>query len=260
MKNRIDKLFEKKNNNILSVYFTAGFPSLNDTVKIICELQKNGVDLIEIGIPFSDPTADGPVLQYCNNRALKNGMSLQLLFKQLKDIRENINIPLILMGYVNPVIQFGIEAFCSRCKETGIDGVILPDLPLEEFQQHYSEVFNNYGIYNILLVTPHTSHERIVRLDNATKGFLYIVSSDSTTGAGKKSEDFNISYFKRLQEMKLKSPRLIGFGISDRTTFENACKYANGAIVGSAFTEMLKRDNDIGSSVKAFVEEIRGQS
>lgn len=258
MKNRIDQLFEKKNNNIISVYFTAGFPRLEDTVKIISELQQNGVDLIEIGMPFSDPVADGPALQYCNNVALKNGMSLKLLFNQLQNIRENVTIPLILMGYVNPVIQFGIEAFCRKCKETGIDGVILPDMPLEEYILNYYGIFSKYEIYNILLVTPQTPPERIEQIDNVTRGFLYIVSSASTTGAGKKVKDFNISYFNRLQEMDLKNPGLIGFGISDRKTFANACKYANGAIVGSAFTELLKKGGDIKSTVEGFVKEIRG--
>jgi tryptophan synthase alpha chain len=258
MKNRIDQLFEKKKSDILSVYFTAGFPKLDDTIQIIYELELNGVDLIEIGMPFSDPVADGPTLQYCNNRALKNGMSLQLLFKQLEKIREVVNIPLVLMGYVNPVIQFGIEAFCSKCKDTGIDGVILPDLPLEEFLQNYSEVFNNYGLYNIFLVTPHSGRERITEIDNASKGFVYIVSSASTTGAGKRSEDFNTSYFKRLKDMNLKNPGLIGFGVSGRASFENACKYARGAIVGSAFTDVLKRDPDIKNAVKNFVSEMRG--
>jgi len=258
MTNRIDHLFEEKKNNILSVYFTAGFPRLEDTVKIISELQQNGVDLIEIGMPFSDPVADGPTLQYCNNLALKNGMSLQILFNQFQNIRENVTIPLILMGYVNPVIQFGIEDFCIKCKETGVDGVILPDLPLDEYLLNYSEIFNKYDIYNILLVTPQTTRERIEQIDNATRGFLYIVSSASTTGAGKRAEDFNISYFKRIREMKLKNPGLIGFGISDRATFGNACKYANGAIVGSAFTELLKDNKDIKSAVKGFVNEIRG--
>ncbi|MDD4756385.1 MAG: tryptophan synthase subunit alpha [Prolixibacteraceae bacterium] len=260
MQNRIDQLFEKKNKNILSVYFTAGFPGLDDTVKIICELQDNGVDLIEIGMPFSDPTADGPTLQYSNNIALKNGMSLRVLFKQLEDIREKVNIPLILMGYTNPVIQFGVEAFCTKCKETGIDGIILPDLPLEEYKQNYSELFNNYDLYNILLVSPNTRPERIVQIDSASKGFIYIVSSASTTGAGKKSEDFSIDYFQRLQGMRLKNPGLIGFGISDRATFENACNYAQGAIVGSAFIDALKQDSDFTGSIKKFVNKIRGMS
>lgn len=256
MKNRINQLFEKKTENILSVYFTAGFPHLNDTVQIIQELEKNGVDLIEIGIPFSDPTADGPTIQHSSELALKNGMSLKLLFEQLKDIRKSVEIPLILMGYFNPVLQFGIERFCKKCKETGIDGTILPDLPLDEFEENYKEIFRRNNLHNILLITPQTSEKRIRKIDEASNGFIYMVSSSSTTGAGKKVEDFHQDYFERMKQMNLKNPRLIGFGISDSSTFRNACKYANGAIIGSAFVKSIDKELTLEKSISFFVHQI----
>ena len=254
--NRINKLFETKKENILSVYFTAGFPNLNDTVEIIQQLEKNGVDLIEIGMPFSDPTADGPTIQHSSEIALKNGMSLELLFGQLKNIRETVSIPLILMGYLNPVYQFGIEQFCAKCAETGIDGVILPDLPLDEFEQEYKSIFTRYNLHNILLITPQTSENRIKQIDDASSGFIYMVSSSSTTGAGKKVEDFQQSYFERIQKMNLKNPRLIGFGISDNATFKNACRYASGAIVGSAFVKSFTPELKNEISISKFVRNI----
>ncbi len=254
--NRINKLFETKKQNILSVYFTAGFPNLNDTIEIIQELEKNGVDLIEIGIPFSDPTADGPTIQKSSETALKNGMNLNLLFEQLKDIRKSVNIPLILMGYINPVYQYGIERFCEKCAEIGIDGTILPDLPLDEFEGHYKAVYDKNKLHNILLITPQTSEARIRQIDEISGGFIYMVSSASTTGAGKKVEDFHQDYFERIQNMGLKNPRLIGFGISDRATFGNACKYANGAIIGSAFVNAVSESADLKTDIKLFVENI----
>ena len=257
MKNRIDQLFENKQENILSVYLTAGFPNLNDTVTIIKELEKNGVDLIEIGMPFSDPTADGTTIQHSSETALKNGMSLKLLFEQLKDIRASVNIPLVLMGYINPVLHFGIEKFCEKCNETGIDGLILPDLPLSEYKMHYQEVFSKYGLHNILLITPQTSEKRILEIDETSGGFIYMVSSSSTTGADKKPGDFKREYFERIQGMKLKNPRLIGFGISDRPTFVNACKYASGAIIGSAFIKSVQPGKMLNKSIEKFVKEIR---
>jgi tryptophan synthase alpha chain len=253
MKNRINHLFETKKENILSVYFTAGFPNLNDTVEIIQQLEKNGVDLIEIGMPFSDPTADGPTIQRSSEVALKNGMSLELLFEQLKNIRQTVKIPLILMGYLNPVYQFGVEQFCAKCAQIGIDGTILPDLPLDEFEQEYKTIFKQNNLHNILLITPQTSESRIRQIDAASNGFIYMVSSSSTTGAGKKVEDFQQSYFERVQNMNLKNPRLIGFGISDRSTFKNACKYANGAIVGSAFIQAVQSGIEIDKTIPAFV-------
>jgi len=253
MKNRINSLFETKKENILSVYFTAGFPKLNDTVEIIQQLEKNGVDLIEIGMPFSDPTADGPTIQRSSEVSLKNGMSLNLLFEQLKNIRQTVKIPLILMGYLNPVYQFGVERFCEKCAETGIDGTILPDLPLDEFEQDYKPVFKKHNLHNILLITPQTTESRIRQIDSASSGFIYMVSSSSTTGAGKKVEDFQQSYFERIQNMNLKNPRLIGFGISDLSTFKNACKYSNGAIIGSAFVHALQSGSGLDKTIPTFV-------
>lgn len=252
MNNRINTLFKTKKENILSVYFTAGFPNLNDTVEIIQHLEKNGVDLIEIGIPFSDPTADGPTIQRSSEIALKNGMSLKLLFKQLRTIRESVNIPLILMGYFNPVFQFGVEQFCQKCAEIGIDGTILPDMPLNEFESEYKSIFTQNNLHNILLITPQTSTERIKQIDAASEGFIYMVSSASTTGAGKKVEDFQLDYFERIQKMNLKTPRLIGFGISDNATFANACKFAKGAIIGSAFIKSFQPEISLEKSISQF--------
>ena len=255
--NRINNLFETKKENILSVYFTAGFPKLNNTVEIIQLLEKNGVDLIEIGIPFSDPTADGPTIQRSSETALKNGMNLELLFEQLQNIRESVKIPLILMGYFNPVYQIGVERFCAKCAEIGIDGTILPDLPLNEFENEYKRFFVKNGLHNVLLITPQTSENRIKQIDAACSGFIYMVSSSSTTGAGKKVEDFQQSYFERIQNMELKNPRLIGFGISDNATFTNACKYANGAIIGSAFVKSLQSGLNLEESISQFVRDIK---
>lgn len=257
MENRIDQLFNKKRDNILSIYFTAGIPQLDDTAEIIRQLEMNGVDLIEIGIPFSDPTADGPVIQRSNEAALRNGMSLKLLFEQLTDIRKTVQIPLILMGYFNPVLQFGVEEFCRKCSETGIDGVILPDLPPEEYKENYEKVFNKYNLKNILLITPQTPETRIHIIDEITGGFIYMVSSSSTTGAGKKVEDFHNDYFEKINGMDLKSPRLIGFGISDYLTFSNACKYANGAIIGSAFVSAIQKNNDLKENISDFIKSIK---
>jgi len=257
MKNRINQLFETKKENILSVYFTAGYPTLNNTVEIIQQLEKNGVDLIEIGMPFSDPTADGPTIQHTSEVALKNGMSVKILFEQLKEIRKKVNIPLILMGYFNPVLQFGVEEFCEKCNQVGIDGTILPDLPLDEFEEKYKEVYNKNSLHNILLITPQTSEQRIRQIDDASTCFIYMVSSSSTTGAGKKVEDFQREYFKRIQLMNLKNPRLIGFGISNRATFENACKYASGAIIGSAFVKSFSETLSFKESISSFAGQFR---
>ncbi len=256
MNNRINQLFEKKKENILSIYFTAGFPKLNDTVEIIQQLEKNGVDLIEIGIPFSDPTADGPTIQKSSEIALKNGMSLNILFEQLKTIRESVNIPLVLMGYFNPVFQFGVEQFCEKCAEIGIDGTILPDMPLNEFESEYKSIFKKNNLHNILLITPQTSDERIKQIDAASGGFIYMVSSSATTGAGKTVADFQTDYFERIQNMNLKNPSIIGFGISDKATFDNACKYASGAIIGSAFVKAINSGENIEYSIAHFVTDI----
>lgn len=254
--NRINQLFEKKQNNIFSVYFTAGYPDLNDTVPIIQLLEQNGADLIEIGMPFSDPVADGPVIQQSSTVALKNGMSIKKLFEQLGNIRESVNIPLILMGYVNPVIQYGVEAFCRKCQEVGIDGLIIPDLPLTVYQEEYQALFEKYGLHNILLITPQTSDERIREIDNASSGFIYMVSSSSTTGIKNKASDFHVDYFERVNQLDLKNPRLIGFGISNRETFDNACKYAAGAIIGSAFVKALDQKLTLEERISGFVKTV----
>jgi tryptophan synthase alpha chain len=254
--NRIDRLFQTKKNNILSIYFTAGHPELNSTVSIITALAGSGVDMVEIGIPFSDPVADGPVIQKSNQAALVNGMSLKLLFEQLKDIRKSVDIPLILMGDINPVIQFGIRKFAEKCNETGIDGVIIPDLPLDIFTEEYKKPFNENNLHNIFLVSPQTSNARLRQLDSETGGFLYMVAASATTGMRSGFSDYQIDYFKRVQELDLPSPRLIGFGISDHEGFNLICKYANGAIIGSAFVKSLEQDGYSKDQVNKFIRSI----
>lgn len=255
MENRIIKLFKREDKNILSIYFTAGYPELNDTKTIITELEKSGADLIEIGMPFSDPVADGPVIQQSSEIALQNGMTIKLLFEQLKDIRKSVSIPLILMGYLNPVLQYGIEEFCNKCHEAGIDGTIIPDLPLEIYEAQYKEIFEEHSMSNIFLITPLTSDERIRKIDAASTGFIYLVSSSSTTGAKGAVNEEQISYFERIRSMNLRSKQLIGFGISDKASFEKASGYANGAIIGSAFIKALAGDEAIESKVKLFVQK-----
>ena len=257
MKNRIDQLTGNKKKNILSVYFTAGYPKLHDTVPIIEMLEKNGVDLIEIGMPFSDPTADGPTIQHSSDVALKNGMSISVLFEQLADIRTKVQIPLVLMGYFNPVLQYGIERFCIKCRKSGIDGLIIPDLPPDEYFREYRPYFEANGLHNIMLITPQTSSERIREIDGRSSGFIYMVSSSSVTGAGKKVEDFRLDYFARVNNLNLNNPRLIGFGISDRATFDNACQYAGGAIIGSAFVKALGEPGSLETKIADFVKQFR---
>ena len=254
--NRINNLFQNKKSNVLSVYFTAGFPGLNDTVKIIQELELNGTDMIEIGMPFSDPLADGPTIQRTSEVALENGMTTKLLFEQLKNIRSTSKIPLLLMGYINPVLQFGVEKFCKAASEIGIDGIIIPDLPMQEFLEEYKTTFEKYNLKNIFLITPQTSEERIRLIDKNSDGFIYMVSSASTTGAKSEIGADQENYFKRIQSMKLKNPVLIGFGISDNKTFTKACEYANGAIIGSAFVKAVNKSNSITSDVKSFVKTV----
>ncbi len=254
--NRIKQLFEKKQKNILSIYFTAGFPQLDDTCNVIRELEANGIDLIEIGIPFSDPMADGPTIQESGTIALRNGMTLKVLFEQLKDIRSEVTIPLILMGYLNPIMQYGFENFCKQCKETGIDGAIIPDLPFNDYISQYKPIADKYDIKIVMLITPETSDERIRLIDEHTDGFIYMVSSASTTGAQSNFDDKKQAYFRKINEMNLRNPRLIGFGISNKATLEAAQENASGAIIGSKFITLLKESANIKEAVKALKEAL----
>ena len=255
--NRITSLFKSKKHDILSVYFTAGYPELNDTIEIITGLDKAGVDLIEIGIPFSDPVADGPVIQRSSEIALKNGMSLNTLFSQLNQIRERTAIPLILMGYFNPIFRYGTEKFISECIKAGIDGTIIPDLPVEEFINNYDVIFSQKELINIFLITPQSSDQRIRYLDSVSRGFLYVVSTAATTGSKEEFDAMHMDYFRRLNDMGLKSPRLTGFGISNGHTFRQACQYSNGAIVGSAFITMLDGKGSLSAKINKFTEMFR---
>lgn len=256
--NKLDRLFKEKKDHILSIYFTAGFPKLNDTNTVIQELQENGVDMIEVGMPFSDPLADGPTIQHTSEVALENGMSIKLLFDQLsKSEIKNSKAAILLMGYLNPVLQYGIEKFCQDASARGVDGVILPDLPMQEYLDEYKPVFEKYKLKNIFLITPQTSDSRIRFIDEHSNSFIYMVSSSSTTGAKEEIKDAQEVYFKRIQSMKLKNPTLIGFGISDGKTFEKACEYASGAIIGSAFVKALDEHDDLKSSIKRFIKKIQ---
>eukprot|EP01132_Coremiostelium_polycephalum_P016858 gene16858-20232_t len=252
----INKLFQDKKSNILSIYYTAGFPGLEDTLKIAEELEQAGADLLEIGFPYSDPVADGPVIQASSKQALENGMSLKTLFKQLKELRSRISIPVLLMGYVNPMLQFGVENFCQACAEVGVDGCIVPDLPMTEYELHYQETFKKYGLCNIFLVTPQTSDERIHKIDVLTTGFIYLLSSSATTGKNLEVSQSTEAYFSRIKGMNLKNPLMIGFGIHNKATFDQACTYASGAIIGTAFVKSLN-ESPSKKSVTAFMEAFR---
>lgn len=251
--NRINqKLQEDK--KLLSIYFTAGYPNLDDTVSIIQNLEKSGVDMIEIGLPFSDPLADGPTIQDSSTKALKNGMTTETLFNQLKDIRKTVNIPLIIMGYFNPMLQYGVKAFCKKCQDIGIDGLIIPDLPVDVYHEEYKAIFETYGLINVFLITPQTSDERIKFIDSVSNGFIYMVSSASTTGAKTGFGDEQTNYFKRIANLNLKNPQIVGFGISNNETFNQATQYAKGAIIGSAFIKHLT--NSGVDTIDKFVEGI----
>ncbi len=247
--NRITTLFETKKNGILSVYFTAGYPHTDDTADILKTLQAKGIDMAEVGIPFSDPMADGVVIQEASTKALRGGMSLRLLFEHLKDIRKDVHIPLILMGYLNPIMQFGFEAFCRRCAEIGIDGAIIPDLPFAEYMAEYKETADRYGVKIIMLITPETSEERIRLIDRNTSGFIYMVSSAATTGAQQSFDDQKQAYFRRINAMNLQNPRLIGFGISNKATLEAANANSSGAIIGSKFVQLLASEQSDADAV-----------
>lgn len=255
--NRIEKLLNGKKKNILSVFYTAGFPHLGDTVPVGVALEQAGADLIEIGIPFSDPIADGSIIQDSSKQALENGMHLALLLEQVTTLRSKVKMPILLMGYVNPLMQFGMEIFCQQAALAGVDGTIVPDLPLAEYQSHYQSFFKAHGLSNILLIAPTTSKERIRKIDAAAEGFIYAVSATSTTGAKGDFTEEQLDYFDRIIKMNLKNPVLIGFGISNATTFTTACQYGSGAIVGSAFVEVLKRSTALKRDIQEFVKDIR---
>lgn len=255
--NHITHLFETKKNGILSVYFTAGYPQLNDTVSILRELQAKGIDMVEIGIPFSDPMADGPVIQEAATQALRNGMSLRLLFEQLKEVRQEVHIPIILMGYLNPIMQFGFEEFCRACAATGVDGVIIPDLPFADYMADYKAVAEQYDLKIIMLITPETSEERIRLIDKHTSGFIYMVSSAATTGAQQSFDEQKQAYFRRINGMGLQNPRLVGFGISNKATFDAAAGNSCGAIIGSKFIQLLKSEATPAEAIDQLLEGLK---
>ena len=256
--NRIHKLFREKKERILSVYFTAGFPHRDDTVQIAVALEEAGADIIEIGIPFSDPVADGPTIQASNKIALDNGMNVKLLLEQVREIRKTAKVPLILMGYLNPVLQYGIERFVKDAHSAGVDGLILPDMPADVYQHEYKTLFDKYGMANTFLISPTTSEERIQRIDSLTSGFIYAVSASSTTGARSEFSAEQTRYFAQLKEMNLKNPFLIGFGISNHETFNIASSYSSGAIVGSAFINTIKDSTNLKADIETFVKNIKG--
>jgi tryptophan synthase alpha chain len=252
--NRINQKLQQ-DQKLLSIYFTAGYPNIEDTVNVIKNLEKSGVDMIEIGLPFSDPLADGPTIQASSTQALKNGMSSALLFEQLKDIRNSVSIPLIIMGYFNPMLQYGMEAFCQKCQEVGIDGLIIPDLPVDVYNEDYKATFEKYGLINVSLITPQTSDERIHFIDSISKGFIYMVSSASVTGSQSGFGPTQTHYFERIANMNLKNPQIVGFGISNNETFTQATKYAKGAIIGSAFIKHLTENGT--TSIQKFIETLK---
>jgi tryptophan synthase alpha chain len=253
--NRIEELFKKKQNKILSVYCTAGFPRLEDTLPVMAALEESGTDMIELGMPYSDPLADGPVIQHSSTIALQNGMTIKKLFEQLKEFRNKVSVPVLLMGYMNPILQYGFEKFCADASVVGVDGLILPDLPEYEYETEYGAIIKKYGLDFVFLVTPETSDERVKRLDQLSSGFLYAVSSSSTTGKDKNMTDVK-TYLQRIRNLKLKNPVVVGFGIKDKQTFEAVCGNANGAIIGTAFIKALENDKDVEKAIKKFLNEI----
>ena len=252
--NRINQKLQE-NKKLISIYFTAGYPNLNDTETIIKNLEASGVDMIEIGLPFSDPLADGPTIQASSTHALKNGMTTEILFEQLKNIRNSVKIPLIIMGYFNPILQYGVESFCKKCQEIGIDGLIIPDLPVDVYHEQFKATFEKYGLINVFLITPQTSVERINFIDSISSGFIYMVSSASVTGSQSGFGTEQTKYFKRIADMNLKNHQIVGFGISNNETFTQATEFAKGAIIGSAFIKHLSSNGvgDIDSFVKSIL-------
>lgn len=255
--NRITHLFNTKKNGILSVFFTAGYPQREDTATILKELQNKGIDMVEVGIPFSDPMADGPVIQEAATQALRDGMSLRLLFEQLKEVRQDIHIPVILMGYLNPVMQYGFERFCQSCVEAGVSGAILPDLPYADYMATYKETAERYDLKIIMLITPETSEERIRLIDAHTSGFIYMVSSAATTGAQQSFDEQKQAYFRRIHAMQLQNPRLVGFGISNKATFDAALTHSSGAIIGSKFMQLLKSEPTPAQAIDKLLEGVK---
>lgn len=253
---RIKTIFAEKRNRLLNVYCTAGYPRLDSTLQVMKALQHNGADMIELGMPYSDPLADGPVIQASSSKALENGMTIAVLFEQLREMRTQITVPVILMGYMNPVLQYGFEKFCAHAKAAGIDGLILPDLPVYEFETEYGAIIHKHGLDFIFLVTPETSDERIRKLDELSSGFLYAVSSSSTTGQDKNMGDVSF-YLQRLKALELKNPVLVGFGIKDKQSFNAACAHASGAIIGTAYIKALENAADVELSTKEFLQGIK---
>jgi len=260
---RLQKIFQTKTDNILNIYCTAGYPELHSTLEVMKALQQNGVDIIELGMPYSDPLADGPVIQHSSSIALVNGMTINKLFEQLKNMRDPNSllgvggIPVILMGYMNPVLQYGFEKFCAYAAAVGIDGLILPDLPEYEFETEYGAIIKKYNLDFIFLVTPETSEDRIRKLDSLSSGFLYAVSSSSTTGSDGRAADRS-EYLKKLRSLKLRNPVLVGFGIKDKPSFDAVCQLADGAIIGSAYIKVLENSPDVNAATKSFLSSIRG--
>lgn len=255
--NRINQLFSSNKKDILSIYFCAGHPTVDSTAHIIRTLEKHGVEMIEIGIPFSDPMADGAVIQHAATQSLRNGMSLKLLFDQLRDIRSDVTIPLVLMGYLNPIMQFGFEHFCKQCVKCGIDGVIIPDLPFRDYQEHYRSIAERHNVKVIMLITPETSEERVREIDTHTDGFIYMVSSAATTGVQRDFDDQKRAYFKKVEDMKLVNPLMVGFGISNKATFDAACEHASGAIIGSRFVTLLEEEKDAEKAILELKKSIK---
>jgi tryptophan synthase alpha chain len=254
--NRLNHLFETKKNNLLSIYFTAGYPALNTTLDIAEALEKAGADFLEIGFPYSDPVADGPVIQNSSQRSLENGMTLNVLFEELKDLRKRVKLPIMLMGYINPILQYGIERFCKKAADVGIDGIIVPDLPIYEYEKLYADFFKKNDLSNIFMVTPQTSDDRIIKIDQLSSSFIYMLSSSVITGVSLKLSDSIEDYYKRVKAMNLKNPTIFGFGISNKESFKKACEYANGAIVGTAFVKLLANEGYL-EKIPEFVASIR---
>lgn len=248
-----------KKNNILNIYITAGFPKLNDTIKIVNELAKNDVDIIEIGMPFSDPLADGPTIQNSSKKAIENGITIPKILQQIKEIRKTTHIPILLMGYYNQLLQYGTEKFFKKAKEVGVNGFIIPDLPLQVYKEKHQKIIDKLGLNMIFLITPQTTTNRIFAIDKATSGFIYVVSSYSITGGKNEINKHQINYFERIKNMDLKNPTLIGFGIHNHNTFKTACNYTNGAIIGSAFIKEIEKSDDYAKTIANFIKSIRNK-